>query len=89
MGIYYFAVDYHQKKQMWAPKTFSDKCIYYPHHPLPQMIVMKNCQGYNFEVVNDVSTFEEHGFTTVTDEVYEELKEEFPEFDWDSYEKFE
>jgi hypothetical protein len=54
MGIYYFAVDYSLKKQMWAPKKFSDKCIYHPNHPLPQMIAMKNCQGYNFKIVNDV-----------------------------------
>jgi hypothetical protein len=24
MGIYYFAVDYSNKLQMWAPKSFSD-----------------------------------------------------------------
>lgn len=88
MGIYYFAVDYSRKEQMWAPKSFSNKCIYHPEHPLPQMIAMKNCQGYNFEIVNDVSTYEEHGFKHVTDDVYRELKEKFPNFDWNEYEKF-
>jgi hypothetical protein len=86
MGIYYFAVDYSKKEQMWAPGKFSDKCIYHPHHPLPQMIAMKNCDGSNFEIVNDMSTFEEHEFKDVTDEVFTELKETFPDFDWKSYE---
>lgn len=87
MGIYYFAVDYSRKEQMWAPKSFSDKYIYWSTHPLPQMIAMKNCQGCNFEIVNDVSTYEEHGFKDVTNEVYQELKEKFPEFDWNAYEE--
>lgn len=87
MGIYYFAVDYDKRQQMWAPGPFSNKCIYHPHHPLPAMIAMKNCQGYDFEIVNDVSTYEEHGFEDVTNDVYKELKEKFPDFDWEAYEK--
>lgn len=87
MGIYYFAVDYSKREQMWAPKNFSDKCIYHPNHPLPHMIALKNCRGYHFEIVNDVSTYEEHSFKDVTESVYNELKKEFPEFDWDRYEK--
>lgn len=86
MGIYYFAVDYSRKEQMWAPKPFSYKCIYRPNHPLPQMIAMKNCFGYNFEIVNDVWTREEHEFKDVTNEVYKELKEKFPDFDWEELE---
>lgn len=85
MGIYYFCVDYNHKYQMWSPKSFSDKCIYHPDHPLPQMMAMKNCQGYNFEIVNDASTFEEHEFKDVSNDVYQELKEKFPDFDWESY----
>lgn len=87
MGIYWFAVDYDNKLQMWAPKNWSDKCIYWPTHPLPGMIVMKNTQGYDFTVVNDVSTYEEHEFEDVTDTVYQEWKEKFPNFDWNLYEK--
>ena len=86
MGIYYFAVDYSSKEQMWSPKSFSDKCIYHPCHPLPQMIAMKNCYGSNFVIVNDMSTDLEHEFKDVTDEVYLELKEKFPDFEWDLYE---
>lgn len=88
MGIYYFAVDYSAKEQMWSPDSFSDKCIYHPNHPLPAMIAMKNCHGSNFEVVNDVSTYEEHEFKDVTETVYQELKDKFPEFDWKKYEEF-
>jgi hypothetical protein len=86
MGIYYFAVDYSEKLQMWAPKNWSDKCIYYPTHPLPCMIAMKNCQGHHFEIVNDVATYEEHEFKDITDEVYKEFKDKFPDFDWKSFE---
>ncbi len=87
MGVYYFAVDYNKKEQMWAPLNFSDKCIYYPGHPLPAMVAMKNGRGFAFKFVNDMSTEEEHEFKDVTKEVYEEWKKEFPEFDWDEYEK--
>jgi len=87
MSIYYFAVDYSIKKQMWSPKPFSNKCIYHPLHPLPQMIAMKNCQGFNFEIINDVSSYEEHSFEDITENVYQELKNEFPEFEWDKYEQ--
>lgn len=83
MGIYYFAVDYSKEEQMWAPKSYSDKCIYYPGHPLPNMVVMKNCQGCNFQIVNDVSTSLEHEFKDVTEIVFKELKDKFPEYKWD------
>lgn len=86
MGIYYFAVDYSRKEQMWAPKSFSDKCIYHPEHPLPQMLAMKNCHGGNFEIVNDMTTYEEHEFKDITEETYQELKSKFPNFDWIKYE---
>ena len=88
MGIYYFAVDYSTKEQMWAPGSFSNKCIFHPHHPLPAIIAMKNCQGGSFEIINDMSSYEEHGFKNVTIEVYEEFKEKFPDFDWVDYENF-
>lgn len=86
MGIYYFAVDYKQKKQMWSPKNYSDKCIYWPNHPLPQMIAFKNCNGFDFQIVNDVSTHEEHEFEDVTNQVYAEWKSKFPDYDWKKYE---
>lgn len=70
---------------MWAPANWSDKCIYYPGHPLPHMIVMKNCRGCNFRVVNDGSTETEHEFKDVTKEVYQEWKDQFPDFDCNTY----
>lgn len=87
MGIYYFAVDYINKEQMWAPKNFSDKCIYWPSHPLPAMIAMKNVFGSHFEIVNDMHTYDEHEFKDVTEEVYAEFKSKFPDYDWENYEK--
>ncbi len=51
------------------------------------MIALKNCHGCNFEIVNDVGTYEEHEFKDVTDDIYQELKEKFPDFDWDLYER--
>lgn len=83
MGIYYFAVDYSREEQMWSPSSFSNKIIYSPGHPLPHMIVLKNCQGYNFQIVNDYSSQEEFEFKDVTEDVYTELKEKFPNFNWD------
>lgn len=88
MGIYYFAVDYSSEEQMWAPGFFSDKCIWHPHHPLPQMVAMKNCQGCSFEFVNDVATYNEHEFKDVTETVYQEWKDKFSDFDWKAYETF-
>ena len=87
MGIYYFAVDYDAKEQMWASKKWSDKYIDYPTHPLPCMIAMKNMQGHDFTIINDVSSDIEHSFKDVTEEVYKEWKEKFPDFEWEQYEK--
>ncbi len=86
MGIYYFAVDYSLKQQIWSPLSFSYKCIYHPEHPLPQMIAMKNCQGYNFKIITDTDAYSECEFKDITDEVYAELKCTFPDFDWQAYE---
>lgn len=84
MGIYYFAVDYTEKLQMWAPRCWADKSpgVFYPGHPLPCMMVMKNIQGYHFEIIDDMRSYEEHEFKDVTEEVFEELKKIFPEHDW-------
>lgn len=88
MGIYYFAVDYDNKEQIWAPKGFGDKSpsVFHPHNPLPGMVFMKNTQGADFVIINDVSSEHEHGFKDVTNEVYEEYKKKFPNMNWDEYE---
>ena len=84
MGIYYFAVDYSNKLQMWSPKPYAIKApwVYEPGHPLPCMIMMKNMYGFNFEVVNDVSTTYEHEYVDISESCFEELKEKFPEHKW-------
>lgn len=88
MGIYYFAVDYETKIQIWSPPGFSVKKpgIYSPNHPLPNMIIMKNIQGYKYEIINDMNSYDEHDFGNVTEQVYQELKDEFPGYDWENSE---
>jgi hypothetical protein len=88
MAIYYFAVDYEAKEKMRAPGKYSDKCIWFPGHPLPNMVAFKNYRGSHFQFINDVYAEEEYEFKDITDQVYEEWKSEFPEFFFDpSYEK--
>lgn len=84
MGIYWSAVDWIQEKQFQAPKDFSIKApgIFHPNNPFPNMVMMKNYQGYNFELVNDMSTEYETScsFEDITEEVYKEYKDYFVEF---------
>jgi len=42
MGIYWFAVDYVNRLQMWAPSKYSNKspAVYYPTHPLPSWNIL-------------------------------------------------
>lgn len=91
MGIYYFAVDYDAREQMWAPHSWSDKCISCPGHPLPAMVAMQNCRGSNFEFINDVSSYDEHSFQDVTQEVYDEWFKVFSDagFDMTEYKEME
>lgn len=88
MGTYYFSVDYVNKLQMWSPSNYKDKQpgVYYPGHPLPCMIIMKNIQGFHFEIVNDISTYEEHEYKDITECVFKELQDEFPDYQWISKE---
>lgn len=85
MGIYYFAVDYSNRQQIWPPDKFDVKSpgIYHPHNPFPNMVSMMNQRGSHFDIINDVSSIEEHEFEDVTNQVYKELKKEWPGYDWD------
>lgn len=85
MGIYYFAVDYGNKLQMWPPKGFPIKSpgVFNPDNPFPNMILMKNMQGNEFVITSDMCTTYEHEFDDVTEEVYNELKEQYSEYDYD------
>ena len=50
MGIYYYAVDENEKKQIWPPEKFANKSpgVFHPKNPFPGMVVMMNTRGYNF-----------------------------------------
>lgn len=80
MGIYYYAVDENEKKQIWPPKKFANKSpgVFHPENPFPSMVVMKNVQGYHYEIVNDFSSFHsDKEYEDITVEVYEEYKSMF------------
>lgn len=88
MGIYYFAVDYEEKLQMWPPAKYANKSpgVYYPTNPFSHMVMMKNIQGYDFKIINDVSSDSEYDFEDITERVFSELKNQFPDYFWDSEE---
>lgn len=79
MGIYYAAVDINRKLVIEAPDGFAIKYpgVCHPANPFSAMVVMKNCQGYNFEIVNDMGYDIPNGFINITREVYMEYKEVF------------
>jgi len=76
MGIYYYAVDVARKKFFSAPSNFAIKApgIYHPENPFPGMVVMKNTQGYGFEIWDDCSQNvpPENDYEEITEKVYEE-----------------
>lgn len=82
MGIYYYAVDTLAKLYFGAPVNYSDKSpgIYHPNNPFPHMLVMKNIQGYFFEVWNDCSNDipPDDDYVDVTEKVYKEYLDEWP-----------
>ena len=57
MGIYYYAVDENRKEYFSAPRGHSIKNpeIYNPNNPFPNMLLMMNFNGCNFEIVDDTS----------------------------------
>lgn len=85
MGIYYYAIDQRNKTIMEPPDSYSNKkpSIYSPGNPFPAMVMMKNIQGYKYEIINDMETAYEECCTwkDVTKEVYHELLSIFPEWD--------
>jgi len=80
MSIYYFAVDYNTRKQIWSPKGYSIKMpwIFHPENPFPNIVMMMNyLHNYNFVIVCDVSTYSEHEFEDISEEAYKEYKQLF------------
>ena len=84
MGIYYYAVDMSHKMYFSSPDGWADKSpgIYHPENPFPHMVVMKNIQGYYFDILNDCSNDipPSDDYLDVTEEVYKEYKTRFKDF---------
>jgi len=87
MGTYYYAVDTGQKQYFSPPEHYNVECpgCYHPLNPFPAMVVMKNVQGYCFEIWNDCGNDipPEEGYKDITEEAFQELKDEFPNYEWD------
>ncbi len=84
MGIYYYAVDNATKTIMEPPETFANKCpgVFYPGNPFPAMVMMENCYGSRYEIINDMQAEYEECCTwrDVTQEVYNKLLKIHPEW---------
>ena len=84
MGVYYAAVDHKAKEFMEPPKGFSIKYpgIFHPKNPFSNMVMMKNSEGCNFEVINDgydsYYDYKEE-YREVTEENFKRLIEMFPD----------
>ncbi len=85
MGIYWYAVDDSRKERFEPPNCFANKRpgIFHPQNPFPQMIIMMNSMGCNFELINDGGWDErvyDKSYKDITIDVYKKLIEEWPEF---------
>lgn len=91
MAIYYCAIDDNEKKRIEPPSGFSCKSpeIYCPNNPFPNMVAMKNIQGYNFYIINDMGAEYELSceYEDITEQVYEEYIKKFPWAQKEIYEK--
>jgi hypothetical protein len=86
MGIYYQAMDHINKEIIKPPGAFSIKFpgIFYPTNPFPNIVIMANALGSNFEIVNDgyENIYYDEGYKDRTDYYFNLLKEYYPEYDW-------
>lgn len=82
MGMYYLAVDWKNRQIIEPPGCFANKSpgIFHPNNPFPNMVIMKNIQGYHFEIINDCGSEYETAceFENITKKVYDELLNFFP-----------
>ncbi len=78
MAVYWYAYDSYKNEYFRSPTSFSGDSIIRPDNPFPQMIVMKNMQGYHFELYNDVSWELPNNFINITKKVYLEYLAKFP-----------
>ncbi len=90
MGREIVAIDNDSRKIIYAPKGFATKPpgVYHPTNPFPGMVVMKNIQGYEFEIWGDeFSTWllyeadrEGSPYKDITEEVYKDYINCFIDF---------
>lgn len=83
MGIYYCAYDSSSNEFFQPPENFSIKSpgIFHPTNPFPNMVVMMNSRGYNFDIINDMGYEGPYGDTKckdITKNVYEMYLQEYP-----------
>lgn len=80
MGIYYAAVDNERKKYFESPKSIKYPGICHPLNPFGCMLVMKNAQGFNFELESDAhwDCYYDKDYDDISLQIYEEFKEMFP-----------
>ncbi len=82
MGIYWCAMDHKTKEKFEPPLDFSIKSpgIFHPTSPFPNMIIMMNSFGANFELVNDCCEhiYYDEKYKDITDQVYQKLLDYFP-----------
>ena len=81
MGIYYYAIDRSINEFFESPADFSIKSpgIFHYNNPFPNMVVMMNSRGGNFEIENDCGMEIPDGCKCITEKVYAELLAVFPD----------
>jgi len=79
MGIYWYAYDRNSNEYFSSPTNYKGNGCISPDNPFPQMVVMKNMRGCYFDIVNDVSWDMPDGAIDITNKVYNEYLELFPE----------
>ena len=86
MGIYYQAMDHKAKQKIEPPKDFCIKSpgIFHPHNPFPNMVIMANSLGYDFEIVNDSNEdlYYANGYKDMTDHYFKMLCDYWPDYDF-------
>ncbi|NGX57255.1 MAG: hypothetical protein K940chlam3_00141 [Chlamydiae bacterium] len=81
MGTYYAAIDFEEGEIIHPPGKYSCKFpgFFHPNNPFPGMVLMKNCEGYDFEIENDGHDFFYSNWKDITKETYQEFLEKFEE----------
>ncbi|HEX4374899.1 MAG TPA: hypothetical protein VHZ50_16460 [Puia sp.] len=87
MGIYYQAMDHLRKELIEPPLDFSIKFpgICHPNNPFPNMVILANALGANFQIVNDCveDVYYSAGYKNMTDHYFKMLCKYWPEYDFE------